>query len=181
MKITNKLYPVVNSKFTGTGWTAGVGLGISCEPLEHHFPNGGLCPIIPGSELSGPDLVRWGNPLCRFKVVHKLGWGADSTVWVVQDEKGTYFVLKALMARNSAADNEELRLMKKLDRLCAAFLYTHPQTNEAYLCLVMRPMGMALGYFGLLPCTVESIAAFIRTLWDQVRGFHGRGICHGGK
>lgn len=48
--------------------------GIDAEPL-HRYRIGGYHPVALG------DLVNDG----RYKVLHKLGWGGYSTVWVARD------------------------------------------------------------------------------------------------
>lgn len=54
--------------------------GEDCEWLSAYNP-GGLCPVVIGDVLSGPDILHDGE-VCSFEVMGKLGHGSYSTVWL---------------------------------------------------------------------------------------------------
>lgn len=171
---------------SGPGWVVQPGLSgaarsSECEAISTYHLRAGYCPIFPGFKLSGNDMTRRGKPRCEFVVREKIGWGAEATVWLVQDAQGKYFVLKALRGAIEHIDTGEFEIMNELGRLSAAFLHEPEGVVEKYLCLVMPPLGDRLYAVSPVASSAPSIATFIRTPWDQLLDLHDRGICHGGK
>ncbi|KAK1770146.1 hypothetical protein QBC33DRAFT_313064 [Phialemonium atrogriseum] len=64
---------------------------VSAEDLEKYC-KGGCCPIDIGDEIADG----------RFKIVHKLGFGGFSTVWLARDRtKERYVAFKVIVADHS--------------------------------------------------------------------------------
>lgn len=151
------------------------------EDVEKYVP-GGYHPVDIG------DVIGTGDQ--RYEVLHKLGYGGFSTVWLVRSygDMPSYFALKILCA--DIHDFEELSVLQHLQKSAG----THPNVmalhdsfkvsgaNGEHHCLVFPVLGPSLRTHKIvdaLPgparyqvcCQVASAIAFL----------HGHGICHGGK
>ncbi|KAF1351893.1 kinase-like domain-containing protein [Delphinella strobiligena] len=113
---------------------------VEAEPLHRYRP-GGYHPVHLGDELKEN----------RYKIIHKLGYGAYSTVWLARDQMlHRYVALKILIAESEAQDRE-LRILESLrdapissgfqhiERLLDDFKHTGP--NGTHNCLILELLG----------------------------------------
>ena len=77
------------------------------EPMTHYVP-GGYHPIVVG-DILGPSSER------QYRIVHKLGWGGFSTVWLAQrrDSIQTFVVVKVSMAEDGTDLTREAAMPPK--------------------------------------------------------------------
>ena len=152
------------------------------EDVEEYVP-GGYHPVDIGDVIGSGDQQR-------YEVIHKLGYGGFSTVWLVRlrGDRPSYFALKIL--RVDVDDADELKVLQHLRT--AAGPHPHVVTlydsfkvsgpNGEHHCLVFPVLGPSLRngkVVEALPgparhqvcCQVASAMVFL----------HGHGICHGGK
>ena len=121
------------------------------EDLEGHAP-GGYCPVDIGD--------KFGGNLEMYTVLHKLGFGVSSTVWLVRHDslvsvKPTFHALKILRADLSEGQHPELNLISRLEQAgqkCKA----HPNlvqiqhwfiinsANGSHRCFVLPLLGRSL-------------------------------------
>lgn len=153
------------------------------EDVEKYLP-GGFHPVDIG------DVIGIGNQ--RYEVIHKLGHGGFSTVWLVRScgDVRSYFALKILVA-DVDVDNE-LRILQHLSaananrghpnvlRLYNSFKVSGP--NGDHHCLVFPVLGPSLqnpkASKALSPPARHQICQQITSAVDFL---HKHGICHGGK
>lgn len=159
---------------------------VDLEDFED-YTTGGFHPVVIG------DTFQDG----RYEVVHKLGFGGYSTIWLAQDNRlQRYVSLKVLVASESSksAEADIIRLLHTgsdpshlgeqfMPRLLDGFSLEGP--NGTHICLVQEPAGCSLAAskeksvnFMFPVETARSIAA---QLIMGVSYLHSRGICHGGK
>ena len=158
---------------------------IDLEDFED-YTSGGYHPTIIGETFHNG----------RYEVVHKLGFGGYSTVWLARDKDlQRYVSLKILVAYESPKSNEAsiLRLLSSrgdsihqgqqfIPLLLDQFSFDGP--NGHHTCLVQKPAGCSIAASKedstnfLFPFeTARSIAA---QLIMGVAYLHSRGVCHGG-
>ncbi|THZ38556.1 kinase-like protein [Aureobasidium pullulans] len=116
---------------------------VEAEPL-HRYRSGGYHPVRLG------DAFKQG----RYKVLHKLGHGGFSTVWIARDQSlNRNVALRIVTSENSSSINRELcthrRLLensvppmndhKHIVRLLDNF--EHPGPNSMHICLVLELLG----------------------------------------
>lgn len=149
-----------------------------CESLERYCP-GGFYPI------------KLGDHLCdgRYSIVHNLGFGGSSTVWLASDQKRQELVAIKIKTADSASESQEVDILNQLHgqllirQLLHSFVENSP--NGSHHCLVMEAASCSLMqsksliFHGLLDLpTARSIAA---DLVSTVQFLHGQGIVHGGE
>ncbi|KAI1372944.1 kinase domain-containing protein [Hypoxylon crocopeplum] len=150
------------------------------EEVRMYMP-GGLHPVDIG------DVIGTNNR--QYEVVHKLGYGSFSTVWLVRScgPVSSHFALKILRA--DVTDVVELRILQHLGcvdglghpnvvSLHDSFKVVGPNGNHQ--CLVLPVLGPSLQDFKV----VEALLGPMRLqVCQQVAGavafLHDRGICHG--
>ncbi|KAK2766912.1 hypothetical protein FQN54_006227 [Arachnomyces sp. PD_36] len=167
------------------GWDTQYFQGSECEYLLD-YNEGGLCPVHIDDVFDGSDLIHEGKP-CAFRITGKLGRGSYSTVWLARDTtvstSGKHVALKVLKREHSTLDNPELSILRKLEKLHAAFLHTHAPTRDRFLCFAQQPLGSTLrervNAEVSAPVDIPSLTAFLKTLLTKMLDFHRRGICHG--
>lgn len=145
--------------------------------------------------------VKLGDEFCdgRYRVVHKLGWGSYSTVWLARDQiANRHVALKIIVALASDSSNES-RILRLLEQHRAAgpnptgehFVaqlldeFTFEGPNGHHRCLVSEPAGCSIsdsheaGTRWLFPLQIaRAIAAKIVL---GVEFLHGVGVVHGGE
>ncbi|KAI1176560.1 kinase domain-containing protein [Nemania sp. FL0916] len=164
-------------------WRPPPGLDMGLDYVEEisKYKPGGYHPVDIGDIINAND--------CQYEVVHKLGYGGFSTVWLVRScgDMRSYFALKILRA--DVTESNELRILQHLKTgdgpkhpnlitLYDSFTISGP--NEHHQCLVFPALGPSLDNFRVaeeLPGPVrlhmcEQIASVLAFL-------HERGICHG--
>lgn len=138
----------------------------------------------------------------RYTIIHKLGHGSFSTVWLVRDEaQGSLASLKILCAdaskRTSGTELDVLRRLAagsgKGKQFVLRYLdsFYHRGPNGEHLCVVTEVSGPSLatplwGYTGpggadLEDLTPELAGAFLPQLAQGVEYLHSCGIVHGGE
>ncbi|KAI0096291.1 kinase domain-containing protein [Nemania sp. FL0031] len=131
----------------------------------------------------------------RYEVVHKLGFGGYSTIWLARDKHlQRYVSLKIVVAGESSKSTEGsiLRMLHSgsdlahpgrrfIPRLLDDFSFNGP--NGHHICLVQEPAGRSIqaskddSVNFMFPVeTARSIAA---QLIMGVSYLHSRGVCHG--
>ncbi|RYP08826.1 hypothetical protein DL764_001623 [Monosporascus ibericus] len=156
------------------------------------YRRGGLHPIRLGDFLGDND---------RFRVVHKLGFGHFSTVWLCFDNKEKLWRgVKVLCAEESVEDNPELTAMRYFEGYSAEYMsdnhiglplehfwLTGP--NGRHLCLVLPLLGPRIrgndkeAYDDKLWPLKDQIPEIYTDVSFQVTqgldALHQRGLCHG--
>ena len=153
------------------------------EQLERYRP-GGYHPIVIGDRLHD-----------RYRIVHKLGFGAYSTIWLARDEEAArYVAIKISVADGSPQESNILRQLGSVypkDRLpknanipslLDEFVIKGP--NGEHRCFVTPPARMSLSegreasYTRLFQLPVaRAIAA---QLIQVVAFLHSQGVVHAG-
>ncbi|UNI15945.1 Non-specific serine/threonine protein kinase [Purpureocillium takamizusanense] len=159
------------------------------EPIAKYRP-GGFHPVCPGQLYNDRYLAR-----------RKLGSGAYSTVWLVQDMQNHEFrAMKVLTADSYAEDDQhifEVEILKHLrtaDPKHKGYSYInhlldefeHEGPNGKHVCLIFEPMGMSLqGYAdclareGLGPVLpAYAIASITKQLLWALSYAHENGVIH---
>lgn len=156
------------------------------EDLDQYEP-GGLHPAQLGDRISQD----------RYEIIHKLGYGSYSTVWLAKDHsqyKESYVAIKILKSQAPFAE-QEVKCWQHLQDGPAEHpgkryilplddIFSIQGPNGRHLCLVMPVAGC-----DLYSCKISSSSMF-RT--DQGRAItarvllglsyiHSRGVVHGGK
>ena len=154
------------------------------------YESGGLHPVSIG------DVFADG----RYKVLHKLGFGASSTTWLARDSvSGILVALKVLSANYSTKPKdkiEELITSRKLDALIASthnvvrhniqtikdsFIKKGP--NGTHVCLVSQLAGpslYAMSFFGRKRLRGDLAREVAKQTAAVVELMHSAGVAHGG-
>lgn len=154
------------------------------EELEAYTP-GGFHPTDIGDQFHDG----------RYEVVHKLGYGGYSLIWLARDKhEQRYVALKMLAASETAVTNEGkiLHCLQQADnkhpgfpvvqRLLDEFQFDGP--NGRHLCLVTDAAGNNIAVSKELSSNfmfpVEAARSLCAQLISGVAYLHDSGICHGG-
>jgi serine/threonine-protein kinase SRPK3 len=151
------------------------------EDLERYEP-GGFHPVHLGDYYD--DM--------RYKIVHKLGAGGFSTVWLARDElEHKWVALKIVLADKSASVKaKSLCLHDTMQRGSGAILVVQHRyfiingPNGLHLCLVLPVLGPSASQLS------DGFDSRIRPWLSRRTGYqvtkaltdlHAQGLCHGGK
>lgn len=126
----------------------------------------------------------------RYQIIHKLGYGGFSTVWLCRDTKKSHYVaVKVHTASVRLSDIPDLRL-QDLDKIPpgAEFInlpndhFSHEGPNGTHQCLVFRLLGPRVS--PKLWIEMENSGPALRKMCLQTAQalafLHNKGICHGG-
>ncbi|KAM0325452.1 hypothetical protein ACHAQA_007439 [Verticillium albo-atrum] len=155
------------------------------ESPEDYEP-GGFHPIRIG------DVFRDG----RYRIIHKLGYGGYSTIWLAKDEQSDRYVAIKVAAADAPLADDENRILARIINSPVAmppqgrqyipplldhFTISGPNGNHA--CLVTTPARLSLRHAkddyswpSLCPVGFRVIAA---QLIEAVAHVHARGVVHG--
>ena len=158
------------------------------EDVEN-YRKGGFHPIHLGDALKGG----------RYCVLHKLGFGGFSTVWLARDKLQDRLVSLKVLTAEASGQHKELRLLRRLDEhvradplrgSIIAILddFTIEGPNGTHLCYVSQPGGPSLSAVSDSPGEIAGTrrlrAPVARKLAQQlakaVAFIHDVGIVHGG-
>ncbi|PYI12964.1 kinase-like protein [Aspergillus violaceofuscus CBS 115571] len=152
---------------------------VDVEYLEEYVP-GGYHPTLIGD--------RFGSG--RYTVVHKLGFGGYSSIWLARDQQRQRYVsLKILTARASSDSREGdvlEHLMKSdlahvIPRLLDQFSFHGP--NGHHRCLVGEPAGGSIAEAKEdstnLMFPVDAARSIAAQLLLGLSYLHATGVCHG--
>lgn len=128
----------------------------------------------------------------RYRIVHKLGSGGFSTVWLAFDNSlSTWVALKIVVARRSRVVEEKALICDRITsgwddcRLVTYTRYFHINgPNGRHLCLVLPLLGPSC--YSLSRYLKTRIRPWLAHLVASeaakaVADLHARGLCHGGK
>ncbi|KAH7137337.1 kinase-like domain-containing protein, partial [Dactylonectria estremocensis] len=135
----------------------------------------------------------------RYRVIHKLGSGGFSNVWLCRDlegrEKTSYVALKVLMAEASDSDYPEIRinqlkdwLIKQreqddaADPICLPLdQFTVDGPNGHHACFIYPLLGpkVSLGLFQANGDPDKSLRGISHRIVKAVSLLHSQGICYG--
>ena len=157
---------------------------VDVEDLEEYTP-GGFHPTSIG------DVFDDG----RYTIVHKLGFGGYSTIWLARDHQSQRYVSLKILAASSSESNPEADILLSLQNslsthagkrfiplLLDQFIFDGP--NGQHRCLVGEPFGSSISTcqensvdFMFPADAARSIAAQLMMCLSYL---HESGICHGG-
>lgn len=153
------------------------------EPMEYLelYQPGGLHPVHLGD--------RFDNG--RYKVIHKLGAGGCSTVWLARDEQYQRYVALKIIGAWLSNDCIELKVLQYLmerrsdhpGREHIAFPLDHFRLdgpNGSHICLVFPFLGPDLSAQGRIRLKGKLARSAARRSAQTLAYLHSEGICHGG-
>jgi Protein kinase domain len=129
----------------------------------------------------------------RYKIVHKLGHGGSSTVWMARDiRENRYVVLKIMTA--DCGDCNDLMILQYLKerpsthpgRRYIAFVREYFRIkgpNGSHICLVLDILGPSVLQIQEKVKQLRGRAAQ-KVAWQTTQGLaylHSEGVCHGGR
>lgn len=141
----------------------------------------------------------------RYKIIHKLGHGGFSTVWLARDRVGERYVALKIGIASLGGDGDELRFLRKLQLLDTTNInintkqqgknhiiplldhFTIEGPNGLHLCLVLQVAGPSLAALNYTPGAVAGSRRLradlaVKITKQVVQGLefmHSRGFCHG--
>lgn len=138
--------------------------------------------------LGGFHPVHIGDVLGhKYRVLHKLGCGGFSTVWLARDlADQRLYALKILAAD---APEDELDSILYL----ADTIGTHPNVSSlhnhftimgpygSHHCLVLSVLGPSLKQMRRFKLAMDVVRGAAWQIADGLAHIHGAGVCHGGK
>jgi serine/threonine-protein kinase SRPK3 len=158
------------------------------EEIENYCP-GGFHPIDLDDEIEG-----------RYKVIHKLGYGGFSTVWLARDKLLEHYVALKIIVASMQQSCKELEVLQTLAKeptshpgkrsvlsLLDNFMIEGP--NGRHTCLVLQLAGPSITSMNYSPGAVAGSRRLKSTLARKVAKqtvqalefVHSQGFCHGGR
>lgn len=150
-----------------------------CEDIEDYTP-GGFHPVHLGDVYDS-----------RYRVVHKLGFGGFSTVWLARDELANKWVALKIVVASESPTYEARSAIAKHPSVAGSPLFAvaetrfwHDGPNGRHLCLVMPVVGPSLSdlskliYSRVNPNIAREVS---RQAARALAFLHSHGLCHGGK
>ncbi|OXV07645.1 hypothetical protein Egran_04590 [Elaphomyces granulatus] len=145
------------------------------ENLEKYEP-GGLHPTHLGEVYDNG----------RYKIVHKLGFGHLSTVWLAHDLQCKRYVALKIVAAKDSQDYKDFKDLKESDHPGRNYIASSLDCfwlqgpNGYHLCLVSHVLGPSISRMLLDSRLQPSIARSIALQATQGLAYlHSQGICHG--
>lgn len=155
------------------------------EDLEHYVL-GGYHPVLIGD--------RYHNG--RYEVVHKLGFGSYSTVWLARDSKQNRFVALKIIVADASANSSESKILSRLASgdeghpgrtnvaaLVDEFFITGP--NGRHRCIITDAAGCSIAEAKECSTTWMFPADVAREITVRVLQAlaytHSCGVVHGGR
>jgi serine/threonine-protein kinase SRPK3 len=154
------------------------------------YREGGFHPIYLGDSLNQR----------RYKVLHKLGYGGFSTVWLARDEDSQKLVSLKVLSAAASRNDDEGKVLQYLDRhagprlghnnlISVSDAFTIEGPNGLHRCHVSRVEGPSIAQLSDCPgqpmCSRRLRGPLARKLAKQlvaaVLCLHSAGIIHGGK
>lgn len=151
-----------------------------------------------GYTVGGYHPIKIGDTFhhSRHEVVHKLGFGGYSTIWLTRDKHLQRYVSLKILVAGESSKSTEGTILRMLDsggdpahpgrrfipRLLDEFSFDGP--NGHHTCLVQEPAGCNISASKedsadfMFP--VESVRSIAAQLVMGVSYLHSRGVCHGG-
>lgn len=131
----------------------------------------------------------------RYTVVHKLGYGGYSTIWLARDHQQNRYVSLKIKVSEALSLSKESKIMRLLNdrdakeegrrsvpRLLDEFSIAGPNGNHS--CLVGEPAGLNVSVSKEISTNwkfpVESARSIAAQLAMGLLHIHSHGICHGG-
>lgn len=170
------------------------------ENLER-YRKGGYHPVNIGDELHHG----------RYRIVHKLGYGAYSTVWLARDQQQDQYAALKIATADAFMDRTEIQVLHRLAGLSeAAWLGRTPETpgcahghpgrefvaeildefeirgpNGNHQCIVLEPLGASLStafdYLEGWRLPPDVSRKVALQLAEGLSYLHACGIVHGGE
>jgi len=149
------------------------------------YSTGGYHPIHLGDEFSHG----------RYRVIHKLGWGTFSTIWLAKDQVSNRYVALKVITADASERNSEAKIMRHLHQgnvdhpgrnfilsLLDEFSITGP--NGRHQCIVTEVVGRSLARAKESTKNETLPLKIARDITSQLAlglaYIHSRGILHGG-
>jgi serine/threonine-protein kinase SRPK3 len=158
------------------------------EEIENYCL-GGFHPTHIGDEFEG-----------RYKVVHKLGYGGSSTVWLARDKYFDRYVALKIIAASVEQGCKELGVLRTLMKrrtshprrnnvLSLLDSFTIEGPNGRHICLVLQVAGPRITSLGYSPGAVagsrrlksELALKVVKQTVQALDFVHSQGFCHGGR
>jgi serine/threonine protein kinase len=152
------------------------------EDLERYAP-GGFHPVHLGDVFDDE----------RYRIVHKLGSGGFSTVWLARDEIEQKWVALKIVVADASESVEAKSLLSNsaASQLASgtAVVVEHRQfkfdgPNGSHLCLVLPVLGPSASqlsdrFMSRIKPDLARRAGYQATM--ALAGLHAHGLCHGGE
>ncbi|KAL9017910.1 MAG: hypothetical protein Q9185_004771 [Variospora sp. 1 TL-2023] len=133
----------------------------------------------------------------RYRIVHKLGFGTYSTVWLARDSRLEQYVALKILAAEPSKESTESRIIRhisqyseKSNRIGKAFVspvldeFEFDGPNGQHRCLVTEPARCSLAESKTEPPWIFRVD-FARAIATQtilgLRAIHACNVVHGGK
>ncbi|KAF4850425.1 Serine/threonine-protein kinase SRPK [Colletotrichum siamense] len=160
------------------------------ERPQHYFP-GSYHPVEIGDQFSNG----------RYTIVHKLGHGGYSTVWLARDEKHGQFVALKIMVPEQQSQSEahnygiEIEFLRELHQIptnhpgklmlmSCLDSFSHDGSNGSHLCFVSLPHRMSIGQsrhesHGTGTFKLQAARAMAAQMIIMLSFLHSNGVVHG--